>query len=391
MRGTVYQLDSGSWRAQVDLPSPEGDRKRISETFETKREADQWANEIAKAIRTHGQVPDTDSTLEEFIWDWYEKHAVRNLKKTTYKRYESLIRCHIVPELGDMPLKAITTQILEDFYWEREENGDLNGDGGLAANTVRQMHAILRKALNDGVRWDKLAENPADKAKPPSADSSHTMQTLTSREARRLIEVAKDVSAYTPLYDVAVTMGMRRGEILGLPWEHVDLENGQIRIEQTWNLATGGEHHFGTPKSDESRRTLGLTDRLTFRLKRLRQEQQDQKKKLGPAWEDHDLVFCSNKGTPLDTTNIPRDFKKVKEEADLPDIRFHDLRHTCATLMLENGEHPKTVSHKLGHSSIQVTLDTYSHVSTDLQQKASQALEDQIFEDEDDDNLQATG
>lgn len=374
----------------MDLPSQEGDRKRISETFETKTEADQWANEITSDLKKYGQIPDSEATLEEFLWEWYEKHAVSNLKKTTNKRYESLIRCHIVPQLGDIPLNGITTEMLEDFYRDREENGDLNGNGGLAENTVRQMHAIFRKALNDAVRWSRIRENPADKAMAPTGDS-HEMQTLSSKEARGLIEVAKDVSAYTPLYHIAVTMGMRRGEILGLRWEDVDFENNRISINQTWTLATGGEHFFDTPKSEDSRRTLGLPEELGFRLKRHRQQQFEEKIRLGPGWEDHDLVFCSNKGTPIDTTNIPRDFKKVKEQADLPDIRFHDLRHTCATLMLENGEHPKTVSHKLGHSSIKVTIDTYSHVSTDLQQKASQALEDEIFEGEDDDDLQATG
>jgi integrase len=203
------------------------------------------------------------------------------------------------------------------------------------------------------------------------------MRPLTPTEARELLQAAES-NRLKALYVLAVTTGMRQGEILGLGWEDVDLEAGVVRVRRTLTLAKGGPR-LTEPKTRGSRRSIRLTTSAVEALERHRERQEGEGVAKGDEWNDMGLVFCTRRGTPIRRDNLhDKYWKPLLRRSGLPDIRFHDLRHTCATLLLTKGVHPKIVSEMLGHSSIAITLDTYSHVIPGLGDAAARAMEDAL-------------
>ena len=208
--------------------------------------------------------------------------------------------------------------------------------------------------------WGMVPRNVADVAKPPRL-VRHEMKIFSPDEARRFLDGIKDDPLH-PLYIVAITTGMRQGEILGLHWAEVDLEKGMIRVTRALQRIRTQGLILTEPKSEKGRRSIALPPLTVEALRQHRARQDADKVLMGSAWEEYDLVFTSSKGTPLDLRNLVRHFKDTLQELGLPEIRFHDLRHTAATLLLAQGIHPKIVQEMLGHSSITLTLDTYSHM-----------------------------
>jgi integrase len=249
-------------------------------------------------------------------------------------------------------------------------------DEGLAPKSVKHVHTTLHRALGQAVRWGLVPRNVAAAVDPPRVRTPE-MRPLSPTQARTLLAAAEG-NRLTALYVLAVTTGMRQGELLGLGWEDVDLDAGTVRVRRTLTLARGGPR-LTEPKTRRSRRQIRLTASAVDALDRNRERQEAEGAAKGDGWNDQGLVFRTRRGTPIRRDNLhSKSWKPLLRRAGLPDVRFHDLRHTCATLLLTKGVHPKIVSEMLGHSSIAITLDTYSHVIPGLGEAAALAMENAL-------------
>jgi integrase len=247
----------------------------------------------------------------------------------------------------------------------------------LAPATVRKIHSTLHKALSQAVADGLIPRNAADvKAPRPAPDEMHP---LSEPEARTFLETARETGdRFEALYVLAITTGLRRGELLGLRWADADLARGTLRVGRAL-VREGGRHVVGETKTKRGRRQVNLTPRTVAALKTHRKRQLEQRVRLAGLYEDHGLIFSSEKGSPLNPENlVKRSFKPLLKRAGLSNIRFHDLRHTCATLLLGRGVHPKIVQELLGHATIAMTLDTYSHYLPSMGDQASGAMGDAL-------------
>jgi integrase len=281
---------------------------------------------------------------------------------------ERIVRLHIKPTLGRVKLETLTPTHLRSLFRERLE-------AGLAPRMVQLIHTTLHKALKQAAVDGLVSRNVAGMVRAPRSPGKE-IRTLTPHQARALLQYA-DLDRLETLYVLAVTTGMRQGELLGLKWDDVDMEAGTLQIRRTLSTATGKGFSFNAPKTAKGRRSIKLPETALSSLRRHREAQQQEKDTITGLWEDHGLVFTSLVGTPLTRQDlITRSFKPLLQRAELPNIRFHDLRHTCATLLLGRSVHAKLVQELLGHATISVTLDTYSHVLPSMADRTATAMED---------------
>jgi integrase len=287
------------------------------------------------------------------------------VRQRTWERYEQIVRVHIKPALGRIKLKALTSTHVRGLYREKL-------DGGLAPRTVRYIHTTLHKALKDAVADGLIPRNFTEGIRAPKPKKKE-VNALSPEQARAFLEAAR-ADRFEALYVLAIHCGLREGELLGLRWNDVDLEAGTLSVRRTLSETRTG-HIFEQPKNGKGR-SIQLTNTAAEALRTHRKRQNEERLRLGPLWEDHGLVFPSQKGTTMNAKNLTaRSFKPILERAGLPDIRVHDLRHTCATLLLFKGVHPKLVQELLGHATIAITLDTYSHVLQGMGNQTATAME----------------
>jgi integrase len=277
------------------------------------------------------------------------------------------VRTHILPGLGSQPLVKLTPQQLEAFFNQKRM-------AGLSSQTVQHLRTILRAALNDAVKWNLVPRNVAVLVDGPRVPH-HDIQPLTPEEARRLLE-AVATHRLGALFSVALAVGLRQGEALGLRWEDVDLEAGTLTVRKTLQRIDG-EFELVEPKTVRSRRTIALPRAAVDALRRHRARQMEERSMAGSMWQDHwGLVFTTASGRPLQGTNVTRTFQQLLARAGLRRQRFHDLRHSCASLLLAQGVHPRVVMETLGHSQIGLTMNTYSHVLPPLQREAAARMDE---------------
>lgn len=363
--GSIYRRQSGTWAAQYTVWTAKG-RKRKTVSGKTRAEVSRKLTE-AMGDRDRGLVYEAGNlTVGEYIMRWLEDSVKGTVRDSTYERYEYAIRPHIKPALGALKLKSLTPAHVRGFYREK-----LNA--GLAPATVHKLHVVLHKALEQAVSDGLIPRNATQGIKLPRI-SSETVEPLSAEEANRLIEAASG-DRLEAVYVLAIHAGLRIGELLALGWEDVDLEQGTLKVRRTLTHA-GGEWRVGETKSGKGRK-VRLTRSAAESLRVHHKRQLEERMRLAGLWDENDLVFPNEVGGILNPSNFRnRSFKRIKERADIPsDTRFHDLRHTCATLLLGEGVNPKVVSEQLGHASIRITLDTYSHVLPDMQESAAAAME----------------
>jgi integrase len=344
----------------------DGARKRFYVSGKTKTEVKAKLRKVT-ADRDDGIVFDTQNlTVGRYLERWLPDSVKDTVKQTTFECYERLMRLHLQPTtLGSVKLKALTPANVRALYREKL-------DSGLSPASVQRVHALLHKALKQAVNDGLVPRNVTEAVKAPR-QSRKEIQALNPEQARAFLGAARGERLET-LYLLAVHTGLRQSELFGLMWQDVDLEANRLSVRRILSAAKNGPI-FTTPKNDKSR-SVRLTPRAVESLHAHRKRQAEEREKLGKPWRDHGLVFCTQVGTPLNRNNVhTRSFKPLVERASLPPtLRFHDLRHTFATLMLKGGEHPKVVQEMMGHSNINITLDTYSHVLPDMQDKAADRL-----------------
>lgn len=359
--GSIYKRSDGRWAGSLSLAS--GKRK----TFygKTRQEV---AGKLAAALKARQDglpLVGERQTVGQYLASWLE--SVRpSLRPRTFERYRQYVRLHALPDIGRLPLSRLAPQHLQRLYASRLE-------AGLSPMSVRHLHAVLHRALSQATRWGLLARNVADLVTPPRA-GRHEMQTLSPEQARAFLQ-AVEGDRYEALFALALTTGLRQGELLALRWQDVDPDAGTLQVRGTLQRTPNGLA-TAEPKTASSRRQVVLTAQAVGAVRCHRVAQAEERLRLGAAWEDTGLVFVNEIGRPVEASNlVNRHFLPALRRAGLPRIRFHDLRHTAATLLVARGVHPKIVSETLGHSQVAITLDTYSHVTPTMQRAAAEAME----------------
>ena len=375
MKGTIIRRSKGSWTLVFDVGRDRrGKRKQKWKAIRgTKADAERELRRLLRSLDTGEYVEPTKLSVAEYLERWLADYAKPNTAATTFDRYSEIVKLHLVPALGTVPLVKLQPLQIQRSYTEALETGRRNGAGGLSAQTVLHHHRLLREALGQAVKWRLLARNPTDAVEPPRPER-HQIKTLTEDETAKLLERTKATYLYLPIL-IAVTTGMRRGEVLGLRWSDLDLDAGMASVRQTLEATKDGLI-FKQPKTARSRRRVSLLPMTVQALRAHRTEQKKARLALGPVYEDHGLVCARADGRPINPRQLSKDFLSLLRCSDgLPRIRFHDLRHTHATQLLRQGVHPKIVSERLGHATIAITLDTYSHVMPGMQEDAALRLD----------------
>jgi integrase len=363
-------------RTAAGVPSTPSTRRRAARGKPSGKTRQEVAVKLAKALsdREGGLAFDAvDLKIGEYLERWLNDSVRNSVKQRTFENYSYVVRSHLIPAVGHMKVKTLTPTHVQGLYRSKL-------DAGLSPRTVQLIHTTLHKALKQAVRWGLVHRNATEgvEAPRPAKNPRKEMHPLSPGQARNLLEAARG-ERLEALYVLAITAGLRQGELFGLRWQDVDLENGTLSVRQQLVRTKGDGLQFATPKSAKGRRSVRLTSKAVQALKDHHEEQLEQKQRLAGLWKDTGLVFTSSVGTPLDPSNFTyHTFQPFLKRAELPKIRFHDLRHTCATLLLGRNVNPKIVQEMLGHANISETMDTYSHVLPAMQETAVSAIEDAL-------------
>ena len=374
--GSITKRKDGRWMARYTVHTPKGPRRRYL-YGRTRKEV---ADELAKVLsdRVAGIVYDDENvTVEEYLDRWLGDCVRGSVRRSTFDRDKILLDRHVKPALGGRKPKKLTPLDLQGLYRDRLV-------AGLSPSTVHKIHAIVHKALSQAVRWNMVPRNVSEAVKAPRPVPKE-MRPLSPAEARGLLDAARG-DRLEALYVLAITTGMRQGELLGLKWSDLDLgcpHNATVRIGRTLTRI-GGRVSLGEPKTKKSRRSIRLTPRAVQALNAHLERQLREIEVLGDRYQDQGLLFTTGTGGPINPSNLrKRSLAPLLKKAQLPCIRFHDLRHTCATLLLTQGTHPKFVQELLGHANIAITLDTYSHVIPSMGDRTARAMQDALSPVED--------
>ncbi len=359
--GTCYQRKDGRWEAAMTLATVDGKPKRKSFYGRTKAEA---MRQMRAAQREHEAglpVHVGRQTVRQYMDHWLAEVVKPSVRPGTYASYASYVRLHINPNLGHHQLAKLTPQHVQAFLNSRTE-------AGLSPRTVQYIRAILRRALGQAMKWGLVARNVATLVDPPRSRRSE-VRPLTPDQARLFLEAVRG-DRLEALYVVAVALGLRQGEVLGVRWEDVDLEAGNLRVRHALQRV-GGKLQLVEPKTERSRRTVDLPAPAIDALRAHRDRQAFERSFAADRWQEWGLVFTGPKGTPLDGTAVTKRLQRILAASGLPRQRFHDLRHCCASLLLAQNVPARVVMEILGHSQITLTMNTYSHVMPTAQREAA--------------------
>ena len=358
--GTIGQY-KGRWIGRVTLP--DGRRKALY--GKTRAEV---ARKVAAVIRDRDAglptAPET-ITVGTYLAEWLAESVKPNNRPSTYSSYESHVRLHLTPSIGTVRLARLTPRHVEALFARKL-------DEGLSASTVNRIRATLRRALNRALKQGLVQRNVAALADAPTP-SRKIVEPLTQDQAATLLRHIEG-HRLEPLIVLALATGLRQGELLGLQWPDVDLDAGRLTV-RTALQRINGEYVFVEPKTDRSRRTLPIPSAALASLKKHRVAQDRLRQTAGDEWQGLDLVFTTTSGRPYDGPNVTRAFQRLVEGAGLPRMRFHDLRHACASFLLAQGASMRVVMEQLGHSQISMTMNTYSHVMPEALEEAADLMD----------------
>ena len=372
MRGHIRQRGPGHWAIVIDQRDPHtGKRRRKWFSFTgTKRQAEtERARLITEIDRGIGIQPGK-TKVASYLSQWLE-HTKSSVARRTFERYAELVSKYINPVLGDVPLNKLQAHTIATAYL-RIRSSRTRGEGPLSAKTVLHCHRVLSAALRQAVRWRLLPFNPAADVKPPKVER-RLGATYSLTETADLLEALRGSWMRVPVL-LAVMCGMRRGEIAALRWGSADLDRGQLAVVQSAEKSKAGVR-YKEPKSGRSR-TIALSPHVVTELRAHKLRQAEMLLRLGIRSDDNAFVVAQRDGSPYDPDSISQEWRVQVLKAGVPRLRFHDLRHTHATHMLASGVHPKIASERLGHSTIGITLDLYSHAVEGMQETAVALIDD---------------
>lgn len=363
--GSIYKRTDGRWVAVANLGYRNGKRWRKAFYGKTRKEVQERLTSALSALQGGVAPIPEKQTVQQFLDDWLKNSVKQAVRPRTFIRYGEHVRLHINPTLGHIKLSKLTPQHVQSLLNELLKCG-------LAPSTVVYTHAVLRRALRQALRWNHVSRNSASLVDAPRVEK-HEIEPLSPEQARVFLK-SLNGDRLEALYSVALAVGLRKGEALGLRWDDIDLDEGTLAVR--WSLQRiDSKLVLVEPKSKQSRRSIALPQTAVAALKRHRVRQLQERLLAGSRWQENRYVFPSTIGTPMDTRNLTRHFNKALRNAGLPPKRFHDLRHTCASLLLAQSVQPRVVMEILGHSQISLTMDTYSHVIPELQKEAAAQMD----------------
>jgi integrase len=368
MMGHLRQRTKGSWQITIYEGYLGGKPVRFHETVKgTKEIATKRMRELEYGLDHGISTPSGELTVEAYLNSWLEGYVKVKCSQRTYDGYQSAIKNHLIPALGHLLLRKLQPEAIEAFYGKSCEK--------LTARTVQHYHRVLSEALKQAVRKGHIGRNPCDLAQAPSP-RKRTMRTLTPAEVETMLKQAESNQFY-PVYYTAVSTGLRQAELLGLRWRDLDLDGQSISVSQVL-YKRGGICIFKEPKTKGSSRRVDMTPKLGLFLKQYKAQRE-------VFYLEHDrvmgldsLVFAHDDGTPLDPCTVTHNFARIIRRAGIGRCRFHDLRHTFASIMLMKGAPAKVISECLGHASVAFTMDTYSHLLHGMQKDSMKLLDDAL-------------
>ncbi len=362
--GSISQRHNGTWRAQTSTRNG----KPISSSFKTKVEAQTWLRNMQIQLDQGYDYHGGTISLAEYLPVWLEASKTALREKTAHQ-YDSIIRKHIIPGIGTIRLNDLRLARIEQFYSELIQSS-------VGVRSIRIIHSVLHRSLNKAIQYGLVVKNPAHGAALPKYRHAE-MQVLDESQVSRFL-VAAQGSRYEALYYLAITTGMRQGELFGLQWSDLHWNNGMLYVQRQSQRVAGKGWWFEEPKTKAGRRPVMVGEVTLQKLREHLERQPLQKAVTGSRWQENNLIFPSTIGTPGDPSNLRVDFRKVLEKAGLPMIRFHDLRHTAASIMLNNNIPVITVSKRLGHAKPSTTLDIYGHLYPESQEEAARIMDEII-------------
>ena len=354
-------------------------RYRWHAAGDTRRGAERLLADLVKRIHDGEYRTPEKITLADYLQKRWLPAKRTRVKPSTASAYERIIRLHIVPHIGRIPLQQLQPEDLDELYAKLLTDGKRSGSraGGLSAKSVRNVHTTLLSALSDAARKGTVLRNAAAVADPPRvARSAQPLRVWTSEQLRTFLQSIDGHNLY-PLYFLAATTGMRRGELAGLTWHNADLDAARLTVSQQI-VSVDYQLIESDLKTEASRRTIDLDDRTVAELRRHRRRQLEEHMATGRRG-NRDYVFATNDGSPIHPDLISQTFERAVARLDVPRIRLHDLRHTHATILLRENVHPKVVSERLGHASIAFTMTVYQHVMPGMQAQAANTFGAAVF------------
>lgn len=356
--GSLYHRGNNTWLAQVTI---EG--QRVSKTFKIRKEGQEWINTIMNQVKMGLTYSSAKTTVEELLISWLSIKKSKS-RPATEEQYRRLARLYIIPAMGKVKLQEMAAARIQAFY------SDLEGRG-TGARTIEVIHTVLHGFLKHAQRLGLVSMNWAALVEVPRPEKREMSVWDESQVSQFLVSIGSDL-----FYRLAFATGMRRGELIGLQWKDVDWQSGMIQIRRQVYGPEGGGFIFQAPKTERGRRAIRLGHGTIEALRVQYSVTIPQMKAIaGDAWQDHDLIFPSRAGTPCNGYSVSKAFKELVKLSGLPMIRFHDIRHTAASIMLLHGEPPVRVAAILGQS-VQVLLSTYAHYIPDDQERASRLMDE---------------
>lgn len=373
MAGQIINRGKDTWYIRISLGRDvNGKRKFFSKTIRgTKKDAQKFLTAKLREKDLGVFIEPSAMSLDNFLNRWLEEIAQFKLRARTFETYEALLKRHVRNKLGAKKICDLQAFEVQRLYNEMRKDG-------YSPKTIRHVHNVFSSALKQAIKWKMLMHNPCDICELPRMEKKE-MKYLSPEEASRFLEVAKEDKLYA-VFVLAIETGMRPEEYFGLKWKDIDFEKKTVSVRRALVLKTGGGFIFTEPKTKQSRRSIPITQTVVELLKKHRKAQLEERISNAKRYQNFDLVFASEIGTPIQHQNFTRrHFKPIRDKAEVTKIRLYDLRHTTATLLLSSGENPKVVSERLGHASIVLTLDTYSHVLPSMQKDATDKMEKMLF------------
>lgn len=373
MRGQIVFRQTGngkgSYYVKISLGKDSATgkyRQHWERVIGSRRDAEKRLTELQSQLDSGTFMRPGKTTLAEYLNRWLADYAKPNLSPRTTEGYEYIFTRHIIPALGSLVLSQLKPEHLSKYYSEKQK-------AGLSNQTVRHHHTVIHKALKTAMEWELINRNPADAVSCPRAQQPE-IQTWNEDEVARFLEVARSTPYYALFYTALFT-GMRRSELLALRWSDIDFILSEIYVSRSMHVLKGGKIIYRSPKTKTGKRTIALPPSAYLVLDEHRKAKETDLLLIGKTLSDNDPVF-NTLGKPLLSNTVSNAWRKIVRRAGIKRIRLHDARHTHASLMLKQGIHPKIVQERLGHSSIQITLDTYSHVAPGLQEAAAKRFDE---------------
>ncbi len=373
--GSIKRTGS-TWGFVLDVGRKDGRRQQVRKRgFRTRKDAQTALNEALAGLQRGAYVRPRRVLFGAYLDDWLATLATAGRRPTTIAGYRRLMRVHVKPALGEMPIQELTAVDLDRFYGQLASVGSPDGRGPLSKSTIRKVHVLIGKALGDAERKGVVQRNVARVASPPSARSAKApeMTCWTPEQLRTFLDFVAADSHHAPMIRLAAMTGLRRAELCGLRWQDVDLDNARLTVRQAITTVDH-EPALGDVKSTRSRRVIDLDAATVSVLRAQRTHQLEERLRAGPNWVDTGLVFTMPNGRGWHPDVMTRAFARLVKRSGLPRIRLHDLRHTHATHLLAAGTNVRVTSERLGHASVAFTLDVYGHVLPGQQADAAAAV-----------------